>query len=143
MRGAWIKAMAVAMGVAGAGCVLPANGYGNGGYGGYGYGGAPAAVVVTPAQVPVTAPGCRCAGNTTIVVMCSVSNHAPVNVAVSLSATAETGTFGVDSAGSSTRDVRVAAGSTEVVEVLTDFDAMFDCSSCKSASCSVDNIEAI
>ena len=88
-------------------------------------------------NMPTTiALGCRCGPNTTIVVQCSVSNRNKQPMTVTLRVLAESGSLGYNARGAS-QPIVLPTFATANYEVVADFDALMDCSSCKNSQCAV------
>lgn len=89
-----------------------------------------------PSRIAVNAIGCRCAKAKQIIVICSVTSQAEVPVEVTLSSTAETGSFSMSSKGKSGA-LLLSPGQNQNVEVSTRHDGLMDCGSCKAQKCAI------
>ena len=86
--------------------------------------------------ISTDATGCRCGGGHTIVVSCHVHNGNAANMTVRLGASASTGSFDIHADGTSD-PITLSPGQDSVEEVVTHFNGLTDCSSCKDSACGV------
>lgn len=92
-----------------------------------------------PSKITVFGSGCRCSANKTIVVSCNVKSAAEVAVDIQIAASAETGTWKINSSGKLLL-TGVTPGQITVQEVTTSFSGMKNCSSCTSSICNASSV---